>query len=102
METKTVKVRIVQLDSNGKVKVKTHPKDFKETIRARVEHCLPKMVAGKSKTLRKICGEEFWTDQVNGEERYAGTCMSQLVRDKRLPLIQVGKNGDNAALYVLK
>jgi hypothetical protein len=102
MASKTVKVCIFQLDSSGKRKAKEHPKDFMETIHARVEHCLPKMVVGESKTLRKICGEEFWTDQVNGEERYAGVCMSRLVRYKRLPLIHVGKNGDNAALYRLK
>lgn len=102
MAAKKAKIRIVQLDNNGKVKVKEHPKDFAETIRAQVEHCLPKMVPGESQTLRKICGEEFWKDQVDGEEVFAGGCMSRLVRDKRLPLIQVGKDRNNAALYSLK
>ncbi|MDO9273350.1 MAG: hypothetical protein Q7T94_10075 [Rugosibacter sp.] len=102
MSSKKIKIHIVQLDSKGKKKVKEHPKDFMETIRAQVELCLPKMVAGISKTLRTICGEDFWTEKVNGEETYAGICMAQLVSNNRLPLIRVGRDYKNAALYRLK
>jgi hypothetical protein len=76
--------------------------DLMNLVRKQVELNITTLKHGKPYTLRRICGEEFWSQLNKGEPNKAGECMVYMTEQNTLPLTCVGKTGSNDKLYQLK
>lgn len=74
-----------------------------EKVQARVMCQLSTLEAGESYTLRKICGDDWWTKTLKkGEPSVAGTFIVHLVTIGKIPLKCMGANSSKSYEYILK
>lgn len=59
---------------------------FYDSIRQQVEAALPALERDAQYTLEMLCCKEFWGKLSDGDRRTAGRCMSDMVKQKLLPL----------------
>jgi hypothetical protein len=73
-----------------------------ERVQARVTSQLSTLDAGKSYTLREICGEDWWVKTLQtGEPSVAGTFIVHLAVRGKIPLKCIGRNSAKSYEYVL-
>ena len=75
---------------------------FMEVIRLQALDHIPLLKADTAYEAAGIVGEQFWNLLSKAETLQAGRCITYLTQRDQLPLVDLGKGGDNHKRYMLK
>lgn len=76
--------------------------DLADSVLQQVEEGLPYLLPDEKYTLKMICGDDYWSQLGNGEQRKVGQYISYLVDLHRLPLVPVKGKHEYPKLYKLR
>lgn len=75
--------------------------DVLEWVQLSVKEHIPILPRGVNLTAKNILGNELWDGLDEGDRRRVGCCLSYLVANNKVPLIDAGKNSNNSKIYRL-
>jgi hypothetical protein len=77
-------------------------KELADRIREQVEMVLVALIPDVSYTVKKMCGEDFWSQLSRGQQIAAGQFVAYMVVREILPLIFAEPTPENSKQYKLK
>lgn len=79
----------------------TVSKQLYDAIFQEIDEVIPAMDPGMAYTAEQLCGKEFW-QQLAGNQRQAGKCVSSMVKTGLLPLVRQGCEHQYPRKYMRK